>query len=146
MSDPLDAYIAVLENFDAAALDQLTANLTDDVRFRDPFHDVTGPAAFRTVFSDMLEKLDDIRFTVESRAWCAPRGDRRIALIRWQLDARLNAFGGRPWQVIGCSELHFAGDGRLAAHVDYWDAAGGLYELLPAIGPVFRWLRRRMQA
>lgn len=146
MSDPLEAYIEVLENFDAAALDKLCANVTDDVRFRDPFHDVIGPAALRAVFGDMLEKLDDIRFTVESRAWCAPRNDRRIALIRWQLSARLKALGSRPWQVSGCSELHFTGDGRLAAHLDYWDAASGLYELLPVIGPVLRWLRRRLQA
>jgi len=146
MSDPLEAYIAILENFDAAALETLGANLTEDVHFRDPFHDVTGPAAFRAVFSDMLEKLDDIRFTVESRAWCAPRDDRRIALIRWQLSARLTALGNRPWQVTGCSELHFTGDGRLAAHLDYWDAASGLYELLPLIGPLLRWLRRRLRA
>ncbi|MEX2479412.1 MAG: nuclear transport factor 2 family protein [Gammaproteobacteria bacterium] len=144
MSDPLDDYISLLETLDTAALDALSERLTDDVHFRDPFNDVTGPAAFRRIFADMQEKLDDIHFRVDAQAWCAPRDGLRVALIHWQLAARLKQLGGRPWQVSGCSELHFTDDDRLAAHLDYWDAAGGLYELLPIAGIIFRWLRRRL--
>ncbi|MCA0424309.1 MAG: nuclear transport factor 2 family protein, partial [Proteobacteria bacterium] len=39
--------------------------------------------------------------------------------------------------------LRLAADGRIAEHRDYWDAAEELYEKLPAIGALMRWLKRR---
>ena len=43
----------------------------------------------------------------------------------------------------GASHLRFAPDGRVADHRDYWDAAEELYEKLPVVGGVMRWLKRR---
>ena len=40
--------------------------------------------------------------------------------------------------------LKLAPDGRVRWHRDYWDAAGELYEKLPVIGAVMRWLRHQM--
>jgi hypothetical protein len=37
----------------------------------------------------------------------------------------------------------FAPDGRVIRHRDYWDAAQELYEKMPVIGGLMRWLRRR---
>ena len=39
-----------------------------------------------------------------------------------------------------------ADDGRITLHRDYWDAAEELYEKLPVIGTLMRWLRRRLAA
>jgi hypothetical protein len=39
--------------------------------------------------------------------------------------------------------LRFAPDGRIAMHRDYWDAAEELYEKLPLLGGLMRWLKRR---
>jgi steroid Delta-isomerase len=45
--------------------------------------------------------------------------------------------------VRGTSHLRFASDGKICYHRDYWDAAEELYEKLPAIGAVMRWLKLR---
>ena len=34
-------------------------------------------------------------------------------------------------------------DGRIALHRDYWDAAEELYEKLPVLGVLMRWLKSR---
>jgi hypothetical protein len=34
--------------------------------------------------------------------------------------------------------------GRVSLHRDYWDAAEELYEKLPVVGALMRWLRRRI--
>jgi hypothetical protein len=36
-----------------------------------------------------------------------------------------------------------AGVWRVAVHRDYWDAAEELYEKLPVVGGVMRWLKKR---
>ena len=43
----------------------------------------------------------------------------------------------------GASVLHFDATGRVDRHRDYWDAAEELYEKLPAVGALMRWLKRR---
>ncbi|MGR8918237.1 MAG: nuclear transport factor 2 family protein [Gammaproteobacteria bacterium] len=142
--DALDRYVHTLESFSADELDALLGLVTSDVRFRDPFNDVRGKSAFRRIFSDMAEQLDAIDFDVTERAWTRRRADGGVALIRWDLSARLVRLGQREWRVSGCSELHFTEDGRLMAHLDYWDAAGAFYERLPLLGAVLRRLRRRL--
>jgi steroid delta-isomerase len=48
--------------------------------------------------------------------------------------------------VHGATHLRFAPDGRIALHRDYWDAAEELYEKLPLVGALMRWLRSRASA
>jgi hypothetical protein len=36
--------------------------------------------------------------------------------------------------------------GRITVHRDYWDAAEELYEKLPLVGRLMRWLKRRANA
>lgn len=144
MADPLDRYILALQTLTAASLDELLELVSPAVQFTDPFNDCRGRAAYRAVFSDMLNALDGHRFSVTRRAWCTD-GPARDALITWSLEGKLPRLGGRNWRVQGSSLLTFDADGLLLAHVDYWDAAGQLYELLPVVGPVARYLRRRLR-
>jgi steroid Delta-isomerase len=46
----------------------------------------------------------------------------------------------------GASPLRFADEGRFAMHRDCWDAAEALYEKLPLVGSLMRWLKRRVNA
>ena len=46
----------------------------------------------------------------------------------------------------GASHLVLAADGRIAVHRDYWDVAEELYEKLPLLGALMRWLKRRVNA
>jgi hypothetical protein len=47
-------------------------------------------------------------------------------------------------QVIrGGSHLTLDPDGRISDHRDYWDAAEELYEKLPGLGALMRWLKRK---
>ena len=67
------------------------------------------------------------------------------AMLVW--DLRYRAKGGRSARterIHGASHLKFAGDGRIAYHRDYWDAAGELYERLPVVGALMRFLKRRI--
>jgi len=143
--DPVGAYVALLEGLTPTRLDALRGVLAPEVRFRDPFNDVTGPERVAAVFEDMFRRLPDLTFTVTDR--CAsrqPDGGHR-AYLCWTLRGRARP-GGRTWTFEGVSELQFDAAGRLTLHRDHWDAAGQLYEKLPVLGPVCRNLRRRLSA
>jgi hypothetical protein len=43
-------------------------------------------------------------------------------------------------------ELQAEGHWRIALHRDYWDVAEELYEKLPVLGGLMRWLKRRARS
>ena len=138
-TDMIGLYLALFARLTSDSLDELDAVCAPDVRFVDPFNDVTGIAAFKHVLAEMFETLDAPAFRIDDRAAGA-----HATYVRWTFTARLK--GGKSLTIAGMSELHTDDRGRIAAHIDYWDAAGQLYEKLPLIGALMRWLRRRLAA
>jgi steroid delta-isomerase len=106
--------------------------------FKDPFNEVRGLPAIRRIFERMFEVLEAPRFVVTE---AVAQGDQ--AFLAWEFHFRLRRWNRRPQVVRGATHLRFAADGRVAWHRDYWDAAEELYEKLPLLGGLMRWLRRR---
>ncbi len=121
---------------DVARLDRL---YTPDAYFKDPFNEVRGVPAIARIFSHMFEQVDRPRFVVHETV-C--EGDR--ALLVWDFEfAFRRPLPPGPRRIRGCTHVRFAADGRVDWHRDYWDAAEELYEKLPLVGALMRWLRRR---
>jgi len=113
--------------------------VTPDIHFVDPFNDVTGIAPLRRILAKMFEDLSEPRFVVTHRAWSG-----EVCFLRWDFTARSKS--GEGWKIEGMSELRFAPDGKVASHIDHWDAGRQFYEKLPLIGAVQRPIRRRLAA
>lgn len=110
-----------------------------DAYFRDPFNEVTGLAPIQHVFADMFVRLIEPRFTIVETIEQA-----HGVMLIWDFDFRLR--GLKPdlaRRIHGASHIRFGADGRVAYHRDYWDAAGELYEQLPLVGSLMRWLKKR---
>ncbi len=133
---PADAYIRFYEELGPDTVDRLREVASDDVRFRDPFNDVTGLEAYRRLLVKMYDTLPDAKFIVTHQSV-----DGDTCFIRWRSEATLR---GKPWIVEGMSELRFAPDGKVREHIDHWDAAGQFYERFPIIGSMIRFIRRRV--
>ena len=121
------------------SLRQIEALYTPDARFKDPFNTVRGQAAIRQVFEHMFASLHEPRFVVTQRLV-----DGAQVFLVWEFRFRFRRFDTVTEQVVhGGSHLKLASDGRVADHRDYWDAAEELYEKLPGVGTLMRWLKRR---
>jgi steroid delta-isomerase len=112
----------------------------DDAYFRDPFNEVRGLEAIARIFDHMYDALDEPRFRI---AETILEGD--SAVLIWDFEFRVKKWQPEVTQVIhGLSHVRFGPDGRVTYHRDYWDAAGELYAKLPLVGPLMRYLARRM--
>ena len=132
------AYVSFYENLSPESLECLDALCSPDVRFRDPFYDVTGIAAFRAILADMFERVDAPRFQVSDRALSG-----RAAYLRWVFTFTPKR-GGAPWRIEGMSEVHFDRRGRVSAHLDYWDSGSQFYARLPVLGRLIGFVRKRL--
>ncbi|WP_428247119.1 nuclear transport factor 2 family protein [Ferrovibrio sp.] len=136
----LGRYTAYFEALSPETLSGLRDLVTPDVRFRDPFSEVTGVESMLRIFTAMYEDCTDIRFTISGSV---RQQDKAFLIWRFHFKPRrLNV--PQPWEVEGVTELHFMPDGRVAAHLDHWDAGSQFYGRLPLLGPVIRFLRRRL--
>lgn len=131
---------AFFESLEPASVDRLDAVYAPDASFGDPFNEVHGLTEIRRIFTQMFEHLDDCRFTFVDETV-----DERGAFLTWDMTFRIRRLSPKATRRIhGATHLRFAPDGRIARHRDYWDAAGELYAKLPLIGPVMRWLKRKL--
>jgi hypothetical protein len=138
--DPAAGVVAFYRTLSPASIADLRAHYTEDAHFVDPFNDVRGHAAIEAIFDEMYRSLIDPRFEVTS----VTLGDAEATLI-WTMRFRIRRWRPRVERAIaGASHLRFAPDGRVCEHRDYWDAAGGLLAVLPLIGPLVRWVMRRV--
>jgi steroid Delta-isomerase len=140
MSAPVARIVDAFETLTPATLPALAALYADGARFADPFNDVTGVPAIRAVFAHMFATLDAPRFEVLESV---SEGDRCVLVWNFHFRRRGHA---ADLMIHGASHLRFGADGRVTLHRDYWDAAQQVYEAVPVLGAVLRWLRRRLGA
>jgi len=136
----LGQVIAFFETLAPDSLQRLDQIYADAARFTDPFNEVSGLAAIRRVFQHMFETLDAPQFRI---VLTATQGEHSFLLWNFRFRRR-----GRSTTALihGSTHLRFAADGRITWHRDYWDPAREVYESLPLLGVVMRWLRRRLSA
>jgi hypothetical protein len=132
----IDRICTLFDTFAPADVHRLGQFYRPDAKFKDPFHEVVGLPAIQRIFGAMFDTMEDPRFTVTTRL-----SQGRDAVLLWDL-----RFGLRGSQHVlkGASHLVFDEDGMITAHRDYWDPAAGLYEKLPVLGALMRWVKRQV--
>jgi hypothetical protein len=106
--------------------------------FKDPFNEVRGVSEIERIFSHMYVALDAPYFVVKD---VLVQGDQ--CFLSWDFCFRFRRFSSDLQTVRGASHLKLDERGLITLHRDYWDAAEELYEKLPGVGVLMRWLKRR---
>ena len=122
-----------------ASVDALPTLYAADACFRDPFNDITGIEKIQHIFADMFVRLVAPKFEIIETI-----EESHGAFLIWDFTFRIKAL--RPEQnrrIHGTSHIRFAPNGLVQYHRDYWDAAGELYEQLPLVGILIRFLKKR---
>jgi steroid Delta-isomerase len=139
-ADPrIQRIVHFFETLSPQAVAQMGELYTADAYFKDPFNEVRGLQEVQQIFSHMYVALHEPHFVVTNTV---TQGDQ--CFIVWDFKFRFKRFDTVTVQTVrGCSHLQLASDGRIAFHRDYWDAAEELYEKLPWVGALMRYLKRR---
>ena len=135
----LDPLVNFFESITPDTVAQLGHFYDSQARFVDPFNDVQGLAAIEHIFAHMFVALHAPRFVVTGRVLQGQQ-----CFLTWDFHFRFKRFQPQTPQTIrGASHLVFSESGLVILHRDYWDAAQELYEKLPLVGALMRWLKKR---
>ncbi len=131
--------VSFFETLTAESLNNLGAVYAPQARFKDPFNAVQGVPAIRAIFEHMFKTLERPHFVVTSQVI---QGEQ--CFLTWEFRFSFKNFKqGEAQTILGASHLAFSEDGLVTLHRDYWDAAEELYEKLPVVGGLMRWLKKR---
>jgi len=130
------AYFETLTPERTGELDQFYAA---QARFKDPFNEVLGLSQVKRIFEHMYVALDAPHFVITGSLV-----DGSQAFLTWDFNFTFKRFDTQNVQTIrGGTHLQYDGNGLITLHRDYWDAAEELYEKLPVLGGLMRWLKAR---
>jgi len=131
--------VTFFETLSPQSVARLSELYDAQARFKDPFNEVQGLAAIEGIFRHMYVALDQPHFVVTSQVV-----DGSQAFLTWDFRFRFKRFDTTTLQTVrGASHVVFNDEGRVTMHRDYWDAAEELYEKLPVVGALMRWLKKR---
>ena len=139
VTERVQTLVRFFEQLQRSDLPRLAQLYAEQAYFKDPFNEVRGLAQIERIFAHMYEALDQPHFVVTEQILQG-----RQCFLVWEFRFRFKRFDRSSWQVVrGSSHLRLDEQGLVDYHRDYWDAAEELYEKLPAIGSLMRWLKRR---
>jgi steroid Delta-isomerase len=135
----VDRLVRYFESISPQSVERIPELYAANARFKDPFNEVSGTPAIERIFAHMFVSLHEPRFVVTQRV---VQGDQ--VFLTWDFIFRFKRFDTETLQTVrGASHLVMGSDGKITLHRDYWDAAEELYEKLPLVGGLMRWLKKR---
>jgi steroid Delta-isomerase len=139
-SDPrVQRIVDFFESLQPTSVQRMGDFYTSEAYFKDPFNEVRGLSEVQRIFSHMYVALHEPHFVVTNTV---TQGDQ--CFIVWDFKFRFKRFDTVTVQTVrGCSQLQLTADGLISFHRDYWDAAEELYEKLPFVRVLMKWLKGR---
>lgn len=108
--------------------------------FNDTLKTVVGLEALREYLLESARAVHECRVVVKDVAESAGN-----YYVRWEMTIRFKKLRkGEPCRSIGISHLRLDAGGRVVLHQDFWDGAGGLFEHVPVLGGMIRWIKGRL--
>ncbi len=136
--DSCEQYIRLFEDLSEERINGIEQFVSIDIKFKDPFNDISGLDAFRRLLVKLIDDVKGLRFEVTYRAWSED-----VLFLRWTFQGKVKGIG--YWKVQGMSEIVFDEQGLVCQHIDHWDASEQFFEKLPLIGTILRVIKRRLK-
>ena len=139
-----DDQVALIEKFKAfykdvkhPQLDRISEVYCDDVKFKDPVHQIHGIAELHAYLSSMCDGVTSGRFEFLDQLVGVD-----TAYIKWNMYFSHPKLGKETHEVRGITQIQF--NERIYYHEDVYDLGEMLYEHVPILGRVVAGLKNRL--
>ena len=112
----------------------------EKIVFKDPISELNGLRSMKEYYKKMYKEVDSIRFDFKNYSVTNNR-----YFFSWDMYLKTpNLNSGEEFKVNGVSEILFEGD-LVTYHRDYFDMGAFIYEKVPVIGQLVKFLKRRLE-
>ena len=128
----IEKYVKLFKSLNIENLNKFDELLDKNIYFEDPFNKVYGIQNFKRIFSNTLNKLDNVEFKVLNVI-----SKNKIYIIKWEM---IYFAFNKSNSIFGLSEVTIGTNKKIVSHVDYWDSYNNFYTKIPIFGLVFRFV------
>ena len=125
-------FVKLFKSLNIQNLNKFDELLDNNVYFEDPFNKVYGIENFKRIFSNTLNKLDNVEFKVLNII-----SKNNIYIIKWEM---IYFAFNKSNSIYGLSEVTIGTNKKIVSHVDYWDSYNNFYTKIPIFGLLFRFV------
>ncbi len=111
-----------------------------NVYFEDPFQKVRGIENVCKIFDHMFENLDEPRFIVKEII-----SNNNIAYIQWSFMYKYKN-GKQVNSFTGVSRVEFDEEQKVVSHIDYWDSSTNVFEKIPVLRSIIKYIKNKIKA
>ena len=120
-------------------IDEYKNILDENVKFKDPFHSIQGVEKLFDIFQTMYKNLYEPRFQINEVI-----ENSNIAYINWSFSFKFKE-NKKEHVFDGVSRVVFNKKNKVIEHIDYWDAAENIYENIPIVSMLIKFIKNRIK-
>ena len=128
----IEKYVKLFKSLNLENLNKFDELLDENIYFEDPFNKVYWVENFKRIFSNTLNKLDNVEFKVLNII-----SKNNIHIIKWEM---IYFAFNKNNSIFGLSEVTIGTNKKIVSHVDYWDSYNNFYTKIPIFGLIFRFV------
>lgn len=135
----IEYFTRIYSQLNSSNLESLKQLYHPDIEFIDPAHRVKGIDELMRYFSDLFSNINTCSFDISDTCQSGSEG-----FITWIMSfshPKINH--GRDVKVYGTSHIKFKED-KVIYHRDYFDLGQMIYEQLPVLGVVIRFVKKKV--
>lgn len=136
----IEQFKSTYENMNASNIESIEQLYADEIQFTDPFHCITGLDALKTYFEELYQNVESVQFKFGD---CLNQNN--CFFIEWHMTVRhpkLNK--AQPIEVPGATLFKVNETEKVIYHRDYFDAGVMLYEHIPLLGRIIKWVKQKI--
>ena len=128
----IEKYVKLFKSLNLENLNKFDELLDENIYFEDPFNKVYGVENFKRIFSNTLNKLDNVEFKVLNII-----SKNNIYIIKWEM---IYFAFNKNNSIFGLSEVTVNKSKKIVSHIDYWDSYNNFYTKIPIFGLIFKFV------
>ena len=128
----IENYVKLFESLNLENLNKFDKLLDENIYFEDPFNKVYGIESFKRIFSNTLNKLDNVEFKVQNII-----SKNNIYILKWEM---IYFAFNKNNSIFGLSEVTIGTNKKIVSHIDYWDSYNNFYTKIPIFGLIFKFV------
>ncbi len=141
MASNLEKAKDAFNQFDINHLNLVEEFYDKDAVFQDPIHQLKGTKAIRSYYEGLYKNVEAIRFEFKNTS---EAGD--LVTLEWTMHLKTPVINSNnEFTVDGVSILTFKEQsGKVTFHRDYFDMGAFVYEKIPILGSMVRFIKKKM--
>ncbi|ADG93285.1 conserved hypothetical protein [Arcobacter nitrofigilis DSM 7299] len=114
---------------------------SEDIYFEDPFQKINDLSSLIKIFNHMYETLEEPSFNVTEIIT-----KENISYLRWIFKYKTSKISKEYELFMGVSRVEFSSKGKVVSHIDYWDSGVNIYEKVPVLKYIIKYIKNKLKA